>query len=71
MRILRWISEHIINDNFLNDCIWEKVRVAPIEEKITEARLHGLNICKKKPPEILIRKIDQIIFSLIRRDRGR
>ena len=39
MRILRWISEHIKKDKLQNSYIRHKVRVAPIEEKMTETRL--------------------------------
>ena len=39
MRILRWMSGHTRNDKLRNDCIKEKVGVAPIKEKMTEMRL--------------------------------
>ena len=39
MRMLRWISGHTKKDKFRDDYIWEKVGVAPIEEKMIETRL--------------------------------
>ena len=39
MRMLRWMSGHAKNNNLQNDCIWEKLRVALIEEKMTKTRL--------------------------------
>ena len=39
MRMLRWMSGYIRYDKLWNNCIWEKIRVAPIEEKMTKARL--------------------------------
>ena len=39
MKMLRWMSGHTRNDKFLNDCIRSKVKVALIENKMTEVRL--------------------------------
>ena len=39
MKMLRQMSEYTIKDELWNDCIWQKVGVAPIEEKMTEAKL--------------------------------
>ena len=36
MRMLRQMSGHTRKDKLQNDYIWEKVRVALIEEKITK-----------------------------------
>ena len=36
IKMLRLMSEHIKKDTIRNDCIWEKVGVAPIEEKMIE-----------------------------------
>ena len=39
MRMLRWTSGCTRKDEFWNDCIREKVKVASIEKKMTEVRL--------------------------------
>ncbi len=38
-RMLRWISGHARLDKIYNERIREKVRVAPIEDKLREERL--------------------------------
>ena len=48
MRMLRWMSEHTINDKFLNDYIQEKMSITHIIEKIIEIRLRWLCIYKEK-----------------------
>ena len=39
IKTLIWMSEHTRKNKFLNDYIWEKVRVAPIKEKMIEITL--------------------------------
>ena len=51
MSMLKWMSGHIIKDNLQNDYIREKVGVAPIEEKMTEARLRWFGHVQRRPIE--------------------
>ena len=39
IRMLRWMSRHTRKDKIQNDCIWEKVGVALIQEKMTKIEL--------------------------------
>ena len=71
MRMLRWMSEHTKKDKLRNGCIREKVGVAPIEEKMTETRLRWFGHVQRRPLEAPVRKVDQMIFSPVRRGRGR
>ena len=71
MIILRWMSRHTRNDKFRNDYIREKVGVSPIEKKITEIRLRWFRYVQRRPLEAPVRKIDQIVFSLIKRGKGK
>ena len=38
MRMLRWMSRHTEQDRIRNECIKEKVGVAPIVEKMVESQ---------------------------------
>ena len=69
--MLRWMSGHIRKDKFQNDCIQEKVGVAPIEEKMTEVGLRWFGYMQRRVLEASIRKVDQNVFSLIMRGRGK
>ena len=71
MRMLRWMSGHTRKDKIRNDCIREKVGVAPIEEKMTETRLRWFGHVLRRPLEAPVRRVDQMVFSPIRRRRGR
>ena len=70
-RILRWMSRHTRKDKLQNSYIWNRVGVAPIEEKIIETRLRWFGHVQRRPPEALVRKVDQMVFSPIRKCRGR
>ena len=36
-----------------------------------ETKLQWYEYVQRRPPEVSVRKVDQIVFSLIRRGRGR
>ena len=64
MRILRWMSGHTKKNKVWNDCIQEKVRVTPIDDKKTEVRLTWFGYVQKRPPGALVRKDNQMAFNL-------
>ena len=65
------MSGHTRKDKFRNNYIQEKVGVASIKEKITEARLRWFRHMQRRPLKALVRKIDQMDFNLMRRDKRR
>ena len=71
MRMLRWMSGYTKNDKFRNGYIWNKVGVAPIEEKMIETRLRWFRHVQRRPPKALIGKVVQMVFSPIRKGKGR
>ena len=66
---MRWMSRHIRKDKLQNDCIGEKVGVEPIEKMMTETRLRWFGHVQRRPLGAPIRKVDQIIFSSMRKGR--
>ena len=44
MRMLRWICGHTRRDRVQNDDIRDRLGVAPIEEKLVQHRLDGLDM---------------------------
>ena len=69
--MLKWMYGHTINDRIRNDYISEKIGVASIEEKMIENRLRQFGHAQKGPQEALIRKVDCMIFSLVKRRKER
>lgn len=68
MRVLRWICGHIRNDRIQNDYVWEKISVAPTEEKMTENRLKWFgHHVQRRPLEVPIRRVDCTIFKTVKR----
>ena len=47
MRMLRWICGHTRRDRVRNDDICDRLGVAPIEEKLVQHRLDGLDMCNE------------------------
>ena len=62
---------YIRKDKLQNEYIWEKVGVAPIEEKMTKVRLWWFGHVQRRPPEALIRIVDQMVFNFMKRGRER
>ena len=69
--MLRWMSGHTKKDKFQNGYIQNKVEVTPIEEKITETRLRWFRYVQRRPPEAPVRKVNQMVFSPIKKDKRR
>ena len=67
MRMLRWMSGHTRKDKLQNNCIREKIGVAPIEKKKMEMRLRWFRHVQRRLPGVSVRKVDQMVFNLMRR----
>lgn len=71
MRMLRWMCGHTRKDRIRNDCIRGVLGVAPIAEKITENRLRWFGHVQRRSREAPVRRVEGIVFSPIKRRRGR
>ena len=71
MRMLRWICGHTRRNRIRNDDIRERVRVAPIEEKLVQHRLRWFGHLQRRPPEAPVRSGIISRFESTRRGRGR
>ncbi|XP_019261739.1 PREDICTED: uncharacterized protein LOC109239608 [Nicotiana attenuata] len=56
MRMLRWMCGHTRLDKIRNKVIREKVRVAPVEDKIREARLRWFGHVKRRSIKVPVRR---------------
>ena len=63
MRILCWTSRHIRLDRIRNECIREKVGVAPIVETMVEFRIRWFGHMRKRFVKASIRRVGQIECS--------
>lgn len=68
--ILHWVREHTRKDKIRIECIREKVRDAPIEEKMVQLRLRLFGYVRSLI-EAPIRRVDSVGDSPIVRGRGR
>ena len=71
MRMLRWMSGKTRHDRIRNDTIRERVGVAPIVEKMVENRLRWFGHVERRPVDAVVRRVDQMEESQIKRGRGR
>ena len=71
MRMLKQMSRHTRKDKFWNDCIKEKVGIAPIEKKMTETKLRWFEYVQRRPLEAPIKKVDQMDFNPMKKGKGR
>jgi hypothetical protein len=55
MRMLRWICGHTRKDRIRNDDIRDKLRVAPIQEKLIQHRLRWFGHIQRRLPETPVR----------------
>lgn len=59
-------------DNIRNECIQDEFGVPPIEEiqeKMTETQLRWFGHVRRRPMEFLVRKVDQMEDTLIKKGR--
>ncbi|KAG2631849.1 hypothetical protein PVAP13_2NG049401 [Panicum virgatum] len=71
MRMLRWFCGHTRRDRVRNEAIRERVRVAPIEEKLTQHRLRWFGHVQRRPPEAPVRSGVLKYVDKVKRGRGR
>ncbi|KAK9713818.1 hypothetical protein RND81_06G053100 [Saponaria officinalis] len=58
MRMLRWMCGHTRKDRLRNEIIKEKVKVAPIEDKMMENRLRWFGHVRRRPMEAPVRRLE-------------
>jgi len=71
MRMIRWLCGHTILDRFRNVVIREKVRVAPLEEKIRETRLRWFGYVRRSSVNAPVKRCEEINLMQCRIGRGR
>jgi Reverse transcriptase (RNA-dependent DNA polymerase) len=72
MRMLRWMCGHTRLDKIRNECIRNKVGVAPIDEKMRETRLRWFGHVHRRPLDAPVRRVEnKESFNQIKRGRGR
>nr|XP_016490784.1 PREDICTED: uncharacterized protein LOC107810509 [Nicotiana tabacum] len=71
MRMLRWMCEHTRIDKIRNEDIRKKVGVAPVDDKMWEARLRWLGHVQKRSLDAPVRRCEQLVVVGTRRGRGR
>ena len=71
MRMLRWMCGHTRMDKIRNDDIREKVHVAPIDDKMREARLRWFGHVQRRSPDAPVSRCERLVVEGTRRGRGR
>jgi len=71
MRMLRWMSGKTRQDRIRNDTTRERVGVAPIVEKLVENRLGWFGHVERRPVDAVVRRLDQMEESQVKRGRER
>ncbi|CAL5326839.1 unnamed protein product [Camellia sinensis] len=71
MRMLRWMCGKTRQDRIRNECIWEWVGVAPIEDKLRENRLRWFGHIQRRPIEAVVKRCDAVTVDGSVRGRGR
>ena len=62
---------HTRLDKIRNECIRQKVHVAPIGDKIREGRLRWFGHVHRRPSDAPVRKCDNLIVKIKKNGRGR
>ncbi|KAK9681855.1 hypothetical protein RND81_04G017800 [Saponaria officinalis] len=71
MRMLRWMCGHTRKDRLRNEIIREKVKVAPIEDKMMENRLRWFGHVRRRPTDAPVRRLETWGTEKVARGRGR
>ncbi|XP_070020690.1 uncharacterized protein [Nicotiana sylvestris] len=66
---MKW--RHTRMDKIRNDDIREKVHVAPIDDKMREARLRWFRHVQRRSPDAPVRRCKRLVVEGTRRGRGR
>ncbi|XP_070012880.1 uncharacterized protein [Nicotiana sylvestris] len=70
MRMLRWMYGNTKMDMIRNEDIREKVGVAPIEDKMREARLRWFGHIQRRSTDAPVRRCERLAMVGTRRGRG-
>ncbi|XP_070007691.1 uncharacterized protein [Nicotiana sylvestris] len=70
MRMLTWMCGNTKMDKIRNDDIREKVRVAPIDDKMREARLRWFGHIQRRSPYAPVMRCERLVVEGMRRGRG-
>ncbi|XP_070039088.1 uncharacterized protein [Nicotiana tomentosiformis] len=71
MQILRWMCGHTKLDRIRNKVIHDKVSVAPIEDKMREARLMWFAHVRRRSTDAPVRMCERLTLEGLQRGRGR
>ncbi|XP_070013802.1 uncharacterized protein [Nicotiana sylvestris] len=71
MRMLRWMCRHTKLDKIRNEVIREKVGVAPVDEKMREARPRWFGHVWRRTIDSPVRRCERLALAGTRRGRGR
>ncbi|XP_070029240.1 uncharacterized protein [Nicotiana sylvestris] len=71
MRMLRWMCEHTKMDKIRNEAIREKVGVAPMDNKMKEARLRWFGHIQRRSTNAPVRRCERLAMVGTRRGIGR
>ncbi|XP_019259063.1 PREDICTED: uncharacterized protein LOC109237238 [Nicotiana attenuata] len=71
MRILRWMWGHTRLDRIRNEVIRDKVGVAPVEDKMREARLKWFGHVMRRDTDAPVRRCERLALEGLRRSRGK
>ncbi|KAL7217344.1 hypothetical protein ACSBR1_029108 [Camellia fascicularis] len=71
MRMLRWMCGKTRQDRIRNQCIWEWVGVALIEDKLRENQLRWFGHTQRRPIEVVVKRCDVVTVDESVRGRGR
>ncbi|XP_070014509.1 uncharacterized protein [Nicotiana sylvestris] len=71
MRMLRWMCGHTKLDKIRNDDIRRKVGVAPMKDKMQEARLRWFGHMKRGSLDAPVRRCERLALTGMKRDRWR
>jgi len=71
MRMRKWMCGHTKLGKIRNEDIREKVGVAPMEDKMREARLRWFGHVKGRSMDAPVRRCERLALTSIRRGRGR
>jgi len=69
--MLRWFVGHTRRDRVMNEDIWDRVGVAPIEDKLIQHRLRWFGHVQRRPPEAPVRSGVLKRVDSVKRGRGR
>jgi len=71
IRMIQWMCSFIRLDRIRNEVIKEKVKVAPVEDKMRQTRLRWFGHVKKRSVHAPVRRCEHINLMHCKRGRGR